>query len=555
MFSIFVQIMKDNKEIVQKDLSLKTSLWLTALLLLVTFFVYSPARYNTLTNWDDRNYIKENTAVTNPGKDIIKQYFAIPGGFAMGNYHPLTMLSYAWEYKSSQLNPKPYHIHNILLHLANVALVFLFVLLLTQKRLAALIAACFFALQPMHVESVAWVAERKDLLFVFFSLLSMICYIQYVKKNKAYFYLLAIALFVMALLGKAMAVSVALLLFLIDYYLKRNIPIKKIILEKIPFLIIAFVFGLIAIKAQHSIQAIETKDYSFYNRILFASYACFTYLVKAVVPYNLNCYYDYPPEGTYTYYIAYTLVLLALIFFIYKKFKDNRLIVFSALFFLVSISQVLQLLPVGGAIVAERYTYLPYVGLFLAPSVILADLYFSRKKNSQLIVYAVLAVSLFAYSYQTYKRCFVWKDTLTIWNDALSKKPDIVKGLNGRGDAYNEIKEYRLAIVDFDQAIRLNDTYTDAYYNRGIAEYFVGTQYQEAGNTQEAQTFYLKALEDNSKAIKYNPGLDRAYFNRAGNYFILGIYDKALEDALKAKSLGMDVDPRFIEALQAGLKK
>ena len=555
MFSIFVQIMKDNKEIVQNDLSLKTSLWLTVVLLFITFFVYSPARYNTLTNWDDRNYIKENKAVTNPDKDIIKQFFSIPDGFAMGNYHPLTMLSYAWEYKSSQLNPKPYHTHNVLLHLANVALVFLFVLLLTRKRLVALIAACLFALHPMHVESVAWVAERKDLLFVFFSLLSMTCYIQYARKNTAYFYILAIAFFLLALLGKAMAVSVAVLLFLIDYYLKREVSLKKMIVEKIPFLVIALIFGLIAIKAQHSIKAIEIKDYSFYHRILFASYACFTYLVKAIVPYGLNCYYDYPVEGTYTYYIAYTLILLTLAFLIYKKCKQNRLIIFSALFFLVSISQVLQLLPVGGAIVAERYTYLPYIGLFLAPAVLLGDLYFSTKKNMKTIVFSALLIALAAYAFQTYKRCFVWKDTLTIWNDALAKKPDIVKGLNGRGDAYNEINQYHLAVADFDKAIQLNDTYTDAYYNRGISEYFLGTQAQDSAKLLEAEAYYLKAIADNSKAIQLSPGLAIAYFNRAGNYFITGNFDKALSDALKAKSLGMEVDPRFIEAIQANQQK
>ena len=352
-----------------------------------------------------------------------------------------------------------------------------------------------------------------------------------------------------------MAVSVAIILFLIDYYLKRDVSLKKIILEKVPFLVIALVFGFIAIRAQHTIQAIETKDYSFYNRILFASYACFTYLVKAIVPYNLNCYYDYPIEGTYTYYIVYTLVLLALVFLIYKKFKDNRLIVFSALFFLVSIAQILQLLPVGGAIVAERYTYLPYIGLFFAPAVMLGDFYFSKKKNSKLIVYAVLGVFLIAFSVQTYKRCFVWKDTLTIWNDALAKKPDIVKGLNGRGDAYNEIAQYRLAVADFDRAIQLNNTYTDAYYNRGISEYFLGTLSQDSGKLEEAQTYYLKAIEDNTKAIQLSPRLAMAYFNRAGNYFITGVFDKALADALKAKSLGMEVDPRFIEVLQANQKK
>lgn len=545
MFSIFACMER-------KDIPFKNALWMLAVLLLITYLVYSPARYNTLTNWDDKNYVRENKEITKLDKDFVKKSFSVPGGFVMGNYHPLTMLSYAYEYKQSQLNPKPYHTHNIILHICNAALVFFFVILLCGRNLAAFLAAAFFALHPMHVESVAWVAERKDLLFVFFGLLSLIAYLLFIRKNNWLFYFLAIVLFVLALLGKAMAVSIAAILFLIDYYLKREVSLKKIILEKIPFLLIAIIFGIIAIKAQHSIQAIDVKQYSFYNRILFASYACFIYLVKAVIPYNLNCYYDYPVEGTYAYYIIYVLTLIGLAAFIWWKYKHNRLVIFSLLFFLIAIAQVLQLLPVGGAIVAERYTYMPYVGLFILPSVLLTDYFFEHKNSLRIGLITAASVLLVVFASQTYKRCFIWKDTFTIWQDALSKKPDIVKGLNGRGDAYNEMKNYRAAITDFSRAIQLNNAYTDAYYNRGISEYWVGKQLQDSGKAQEAISYYNQAIADNSKAIELSPSLSLAYFNRAGNYFTIGAYNKALADALKSRSLGMDVDPKFIEVLQQG---
>lgn len=539
---------------IENDISLKTALGLTALLVFITFLVYSPARYNTLTNWDDKNYITMNQDITKHDKDFVKKSFSIPQGFVMGNYHPLTMLSYAWEYSSGGLNPMPFHTHNILLHLMNVALVFLFVLLLTQKRLAAFISACFFALHPMHVESVAWVSERKDLLFVLFSLLSMVFYVQYVRENKLYMYVLAILCFILALLGKAMAVSEALILFLIDYYIKQEVPLKRILFEKAPFILIAVVFGIIAIKAQQSIHSITINDYSFYHRILFASYACFTYLLKSIVPYSLNTYYDYPNEGTYSYYIVYMIALILLVVLLYKKCKENRLIVFSSLYFLVSIIQVLQLLPVGNAIVAERYTYMPYIGLFLAPSVMLGNLYFSKKQSIRLIAFPVLFIVLVNFSFQTHKRCFVWKDTVTIWTDALDKKPDIIKGLGGRGDAYNDKGQYRLAINDFDAALRLNDDFTDAYYNRGISEYNIGKQLQDSGKAKEATEYFIRAIQDNSKAIELNPNLNLAYFNGAGYYFTMGQYDKALSYALKAKNMGMNVDPKFIEVLNMNRK-
>lgn len=553
-------VAKPKQTIVQQNsLNIK---WVVALLslIVITYIVYTPALKNSLTGWDDKNYIIENKLIHKLNADVISKLFSVKEGSIMGNYHPITMLSYAMEYDYAKLNPKVYHTTNIVLHLINVLLVFLFIRMLSRKNPIAFITALLFAIHPMHVESVAWVAERKDLLYVLFELCALIAYLHYIgdTKKRKVFYLFSILLFVASVLSKAMAVSMAVILPIIDYYYGRKIINTKVILEKVPFFIISIIFGLIAVEAQKSIKAINIIDYSFYDRILFAAFGFITYIWKSIIPINLSCFYDYPVKGTYSWYIVYVIISIALGFIVYKSLKYSKIVLFGMLFFLFSVLLILQIIPVGGAIIADRYTYVAYIGLFFIFAHGIMYIWENKSKNIQTIkplIGIVLSIFIIFMLVSTYNRTKVWKDTLSIWNDALEKYPSTIKGYNGRGDAYNELKQYELAIKDLDKAIEMKQDYTDAYYNRGISYYFIGQQAQSSGNNELAIKYYYQAIHDNSMAIKFNPELAIAYYNRSGNYYTIGKADSALTDALKAQSLGMEVDSLYIKTLRRQIKK
>jgi tetratricopeptide (TPR) repeat protein len=218
---------------------------------------------------------------------------------------------------------------------------------------------------------------------------------------------------------------------------------------------------------------------------------------------------------------------------------------------------ILQIIPVGGAIIADRYTYIAYIGLFFMIGHGVDHVWKNKTQKfnfNKTVVAIVFSIFVLLLAIGTYQRCKVWKDTLSIWNDALEKYPSTIKGYNGRGDAYNELQKYDLAIKDFDKALAMKVDYSDAYYNRALSFYWLGKDAQDAGKTNDALSLYKKAISDDSLAIKYSPDLACAYFNRSGNYYTIGKFKPALEDALKAKDLGWDVDSLYIKALKGNIK-
>ena len=203
-----------------------------ALILFITFLVYRSSTGNGFVLWDDDKYIQNNTLITSIN---LKEIFST---YVMGNYHPFTMLGYAIQYQFFGQDATGYHVVNLMLHLLNVVLVYVVIFNLSNKSLVAMVAALFFGLHPMHVESVAWASELKDLLYVSFYLGAFICYLKYLNeplKKKWYYY--ALVLFFCSLLSKGMAVSFPLVLLLADYFRGRKFD-SKTLMEKLPFFIL-----------------------------------------------------------------------------------------------------------------------------------------------------------------------------------------------------------------------------------------------------------------------------------------------------------------------------
>jgi hypothetical protein len=540
---------EQKKKIIQPEKAAQSYSWLWPLLLIIiTWVLYSGSLNNQLTTWDDKNYINENTFIRSTKTDSLKALFhpnVQDGGFIMGNYHPLTIISYAYDYKKGGLDPRSYHVTNLIFHIFNTLLVYLFILLLARHRIVAFITALLFAIHPMHVESVAWVAERKDVMFTFFYLAALCVYVLYVRAERGAikWLIIALLLYVLSLLSKGMAVTLPVVMLLVDYFLERKFTMR-VLLEKVPFFVLSFVFGLIAVEAQKSAGAIGTFiTYSFADRILLSFYGLWLYLSKALAPVNLSCFYSYPlkvhdklPAIMY----LFPLVIGGLAFLVYYSLRFGRTVAFGAAFFLVTIALVLQVLPVGGAIIAERYTYIPYIGLFFMLAVGAVKLIDRRPATDiRPVIIGGLAVLSVIFFYVSRQRTKVWKDSITLWSDAISKDTIAPAAFNGRGDAYNMLKQYDLAIPDFKKALALQEAYPEAHYNLGLAYYYKG--------------MHQDAINEYTRAIQVKPDLAVAYFNRSGTYYTIQQYKLALDDALKASELGYKVDPKYIEVLQQAL--
>jgi len=487
----------------------KNYLWLTGILV-ITFIVFIPAIKNQLITFDDPQYVIENHFIKSLSWDNLKTIF-LSDANNLGNYHPLTLLSLAVNYSFSELNPVSYHVVNILLHLINTLLVFQLAMQLftrvkpDSKQLLSAITALLFGIHPLHVESVAWVSERKDLLYTCFYLLSLLSYMRYLDKRKISHYLLSLLFFVLSLLSKGMAVTLSLSLVAIDYLFKRDLLKKTVILEKIPFLLLSLLFGGIAIVVQQSQGATDIVKYNVFGRIVFASFGLTQYLIKFIVPYKLCGYYPYPDlEGASIpgeYYLALVpafLFCLSLFYFI--LIRVNRTIAFGILFFLLNVMLVLQLFPVGSAVMADRYTYLSSFGVFFLMATGVGFL-IQKFKSAGIILPGVFILYAVILSVVSNQRCLAWRDSYSFWTDIMVKYPDFYPAINNLGEFKENDGKTGEALQLFSASIRANQQNPNAYFHRGSI-------YGKSGHYQEA-------ISDFNQAIRCRPGFTQAYVNRS----------------------------------------
>lgn len=490
--------------------------------------VYFQSFRNDFVNLDDGYYVYNNGIIQSFSKSLLTE-------FVIGNYHPLTMISYAIEFYFGGLNPLVYHTTNILLHIINSIFVFYFLLLLTKSQNISFFASMLFAVHPMHVESVAWISARKDLLYTLFYLLSLIAYLKFTETKNKKFLGLTFLFFILSLLCKAMAGTLPFCLLLIDYFLsEKKFKFQSHLKNKIPFLIVVFLFGLLAIKAQSQMDAFGGNQlFRLTDKFLFATYGILIYLIKFIVPFNLNCYYEYPKivHGSLPpqYFLSVPLLIsLTVIFFVF--FRKNKLVVFGILFFLLNVLLVSQIVTVGSCVLAERYTYLSYVGFCLIAGCLLEILLRKLSKyKKEIFVNAAAVVIIF--SFLSYKRTMVWKNSESLWTDAIRKNTKSASAYFYRGIYYSNSKQFDKAIHDYDKSIVLEPHDYKFYQNRGMTNF-------DKGN-------YSSAINDFSLALKYRADLPNIIFMRAQCYEWIGDKQNALNDyrsLLSSKEFGSNAD-------------
>ncbi len=545
------------KPLVKKDAYSGIYKWAPVALLVFTALIYFKAIHNGFVGLDDNDYVVKNTFTRDFSFHGIKAIFS---SFYSSNYHPFTTLVYLLEYKLFGLNPMPYHALSVLLHILNTWLVLKLIENLNGNRVTAILVAMLFAIHPMHVESVAWVSELKDVLYTSFYLLSLLYYLKYIKSTDSLkYYLTTLLLFLCSLFSKSAAVTLPVLLIVIDVYTGRKINLRSL-LEKGPFFMLSVIFGILAIMSQKVIgleNAIHLSN-SFTDKIFIFSYAVSSYIFKVLFPFGLSAMHfpEMSANGLPWTYYASSLFLFILVWLIVRRSALRKDMLFGIFFFLVVISVMLQIVQVGNAIVSERYTYVSYVGLFF-----IFGQWFSgiQRQSVRKIAAVVFSLFLIMFAVQTSARISVWKDGDVLFTDVIEKYPDAflshflrgkirmengdlkgglkdfnrslelkptyVVALTERADLLGRLGNNADALKDLDQVLQLDSTVAVAYNNRGSI-------YQRTGNAE-------LALNNFNKAISLNPSLSEAYNNRA----VLKLGSNDLQGALKDIRSAIELNP------------
>jgi protein O-mannosyl-transferase len=459
-------------------------------------------------SWDDTAYTIANNAVTSISLDHIKEWFT---HFYIGNYHPLTMVSYALDYAIGGNQPAIYHTTNILLHAINAVLLWRLVLLLSGDALVALFTAILWALHPASVEATAWIAERKTLLSGTFSLAGLICYTKYLEKPSQRAAITIIFLGAAAMLSKATAVAFPLSLFAIDIW-KGNPKLSKGLSVKLPLFAFALLVGMIAVKAQ--------QEGGFLNRheagnplmqLLYAGHAYASYITRTLLPINLSIIYPYPDSVIApALFSVLTAAIVATGIIAWKR--HNTILAGSIAFFTVNIVFMLQFISFGEALSADRYMYLASFGIIFPCTYGIFELLKDNKRPVAITLTSIATASLLTL---TSLRTAAWQSDLTFFTALADTFPNSAVAHSSLGALYLQKGELSLAEFHLDKATQIDPANYKAWHNKG-------NMYMKSGRTMEAFESFTKSIEIN--------GYSKSYFARAVIHQETGRFKLAIAD-------------------------
>ncbi len=455
------------------------------LLSYVVVLSFYPILTTGFINLDDPVMVVENQDIKSLSFNNIKHIFS---SYQYKLYHPVVTLSYAMEYFICGTDPYLYHVDNVILHLLNVFLVFFIIKFLSKSFFVSFISAFIFALHPAHVEPVSWVSARKDTLFSFFFLSAVLAYIKSYEINKGkLLYCFSIILFILSCMSKPTAVTLPAILILVDFY-GDEFKFKYDYLKKyIPFFIISFVFSYIAVFGHYSeqekiIATLFVKITNFYD----AHLNCLFYICKFFLPINLSCFYPdfYDHCDIVPNFVFYSSALLyLLIFFVLLSLKINKKIFFGFFFFLITLLPSSGILPTGIAPVADRYTYIPYIGLSFMVAEVICYIY----KKNKILKYIAVSVSIFvaaALIYLTYQRNLLWSDNKKLMTQAIDYAPATAdQAYLLRGIIYKNENNLDLAQKDIEKSYSLN-------YKNAYTAFHLAHLRQKQGKYLQAKEYY-----------------------------------------------------------------
>ena len=505
-------------------------------LVLISFLAFGRIADNDFINFDDTAYVSENIHIRS-GINPASMKWAITTTY-FSYWHPLTWLSHMLDWNLFGANASGHHIISLLLHIGAVIFLYLFLNKATGNAWISAFAAAFFAIHPLRTESVAWASERKDVLSMFFGMACLYVYAFYGQSPKLSKYFLCLILFALALMSKPTMVTLPFILLLLDYWpLSRwqnvwTAPAKsklhsaaKLIGEKIPLFCLTIAVCMVTFRAQNIDGQVASMEHlPILNRVGNALIAYTVYLGKTLWPENLAIFYPYEhslPAGKIIFSVMILLSMTSLAFYYMKKFP----FLFVGWFvYLGALVPVIGFVQVGNQAVADRYTYLPSIGLALILSWGISSLFRHHARRNKILFPPAMAI-LIIMVFLTWRQCGYWKNSIEIFSHALSATKSNYLAHNSRGIAYGEAGQYQKAIDDFNRAIFLKPDYFRAYNNRGFA-------YTKLGQ-------YQNAIRNYDEAIRLKPDYARAYSNRSLVYLIQGNRMAGCGDARKACQLGV----------------
>jgi Flp pilus assembly protein TadD len=498
----------------------KNFLFFTAIacLIIAAFF---PLFNAVFLDWDDLGYVTNNPSVQSFSLENLKAYFSTS---YLGNYLPLTMLTYLFDYLAGNGHPFFFHATNVLLHILNSCLVYVLVKSLTDRISIPLVTALLFSVHPLAVESVGWIAERKNLLYTFFFLISALHYIKYLTAEHKKFYWLSLCCFVLSLLSKGQAVTLPLTLLALEWVIKKQFFTKRLFRGLLPFFFLSLVFGIIAVLSQQKDGYVNTAiNTTYIEKLSVAAYSYTGYIFKILFPLNLSAFYPFPKTVS-------SLLLLYLIpvlgvsgLFIYAVKK--QLYALSALVFIFSSNLifVIQVFPLGGFICADRYTYIPSICIFVLVAFLISVLL-----NSNYKAYGISACALMfaCCSIMTFNRSKAFTDTHSFLNDILSKYPNDEVTLNSMAAFLSKKGDYQTALAYSNKATQADPGYFQAYFNKALI-------YNKLNDPKHA-------LENFQKCVSLEPDYYEAYYGIAQVMIAENSYDSALQNLNKVIALKND---------------
>lgn len=546
------------KQVVQKSINSKKYWFVLLGILVYSFMCYSPSLKNEFVNWDDDRNFVENELITSLNEtNFWENTREIFRSDVIGGYNPLTIWTFLLEQKFiGQDKPMYWHLNNILLHLLACIFVFWIGVRLGLNLLATSFLTLLFAVHPMRVESVAWVTERKDVLY---GALYLAAIYQYIKAKQRGFtkkdYLIIAVCFLLSLLSKIQAVILPLSLILVDYYLSKDALIKfKSIIAKWPYFLASLAIGLLGIYFLKDQGSIDDQEYSGISRLFIGSYSLTVYYIKSIIPYRLSPLYPYPSSLNWSFYVSFISVIATAVALWYSYIKKWRHHFFGLGFFVVNIILLLQILGAGQGFLADRFTYIAYFGLFYIMAFWFNKLQKNRKFNIAAQIAAGLAILVF--SVMCYNQNKIWENSATLWTHVLKYYKNTTLPWGNRANYYRDNGEVQKALYDYSQVIKLKPDRPEAYnsrarlyfnysnrdsllkaldnYNRAIAlksndvEYIVnrGATYAKLGDTQNA-------MKNLNQAEQVDPSFANIYLNRSVIFSMAQDWPKALQDVNK----------------------
>jgi tetratricopeptide (TPR) repeat protein len=494
--------------------------------LVLTFAVFANTFSAGFVNWDDHGYLWLNPMVKPLGSMDLGQIFT---GHTHGNYSPLVVITYCLEHtfdtivKPGQMavenfQPFLYHFDNVLLHVATTALAFFFFRALGVRGWGLALGTALFGIHPMRSESVAWVTERKDVLYGLFYISALLTYWKYVTEQKSKFYAFTLILGLLSLFAKIQAVSLPLSMLAMDWLAGRDLKSMKVWLEKLPFFALSLVFGLVGIHFLNEAEGFKDTGYSMVERFFFATASLWNYLYKVPVPLGLSAYYPYPKSGSLpTLYYASPIALAAIGWWVWGSLKHGKTLAFGFLFFLVNIVFVLQFKGAGKAFMSDRFTYVPYLGLFFVLAKTYSDLESGRIKSGLKSIAPYLAAGFIALcAVLTLLQNSTWKSSVSLWENASAQNPNDPLSWSNLGLAQDDLKEYEKAVKSYAQALKVDPVHFDATFNLAVA-------FNKLKRYDDAAKMFGRAME-------LKPDYADSWFARGQVYLLKGDYPKAIAD-------------------------